>query len=112
MGELRVVRVRPERGKSKKRPGCRRSDNRALLVLLFEQGLADPDPLLRVLRVNLAFRPEAGGGRLRRPAGQTQVKPPRWLIEHMSYKDHLLPTKGHGTFDLKRQELRQIARTL
>ena len=57
-------------------------------------------------QVSAGLDSEAGGGRLRRPAGQSQVKPPRWL-EHMSYKDHLLPTKGPGKADLESQN-RQI----
>jgi hypothetical protein len=62
----------------------------------------------RCSRCQTAFDSEAGGGRLRRPAGQSQVKPPRWL-EHMSIKDHLLPTKGPGKADLESQKLRQIS---
>ena len=59
-------------------------------------------------QVSAGLDSEAGGGRLRRPAGQSQVKPPRWL-EHMSIKDHLLPTKGPGKADLESQKLRQIS---
>src|SRR6478735_4894040 len=44
----------------------------------------------RCSKYQRALDSEAGGGRLRRPAGQSQVKPPRWLLE-LSYKDHLLP---------------------
>jgi hypothetical protein len=58
-------------------------------------------------QVSAGFDSEAGGGRLRRPAGQSQVKPPRWL--ELSYnKDHLLPTKGHGKANLESQN-RQIS---
>ena len=75
--------------------------NRALVVAL-RTGLAGPAV------TNSALYSEAGGGRLRRPAGQTQVKPPRWQ-EHMSIKNHLLPTKGHGSADLESQNLDRSA---
>ena len=57
------------------------------LVVALRSGLVGPTV------TNSALSSEAGGGRLRRPAGLAQVKTTSLAIELKSIKDHLLPTK-------------------
>lgn len=57
------------------------------LVVALRSGLVGPAV------TNSALSSEAGGGRLRRPAGLAQVKTTSLAIELKSIKDHLLPTK-------------------
>jgi hypothetical protein len=69
----------------KKRPGSRHAGTG--LVVALRSGLVGPAV------TNSALSSEAGGGRLRRPAGLAQVKTTSLAIELKSIKDHLLPTK-------------------